>query len=73
MELDLPPVLSDEAIKKLLTACEGRDFEARRDTALIRLLIDTGCRRGEVKRMAVEGTDTKAGTAVVSGKGARVV
>jgi site-specific recombinase XerD len=69
VKLELPPVLSDEAITKLLKACEGRDFEARRDTALVRFLIDTGCRRGEVESMTVGDTDTKAGTAVVTGKG----
>jgi site-specific recombinase XerD len=69
VKLELPPVLPDESIKKLLKACEGRDFEDRRDAALVRLLIDTGCRRGEMESMTIEGTDTKAGTAVVKGKG----
>jgi site-specific recombinase XerD len=69
VKLDLPPVLPDTAITQLLKACGGRDFEDRRDSALIRFLVDTGCRRGEVESMTVEGTDTKAGTAVVTGKG----
>lgn len=43
-----PEVLTDEQTAKLLDACAGRDFESRRDRALIRLLIDTGCRRAEV-------------------------
>jgi site-specific recombinase XerD len=74
VKLKLPPVLTDDAIKKLLAACEGRDFESRRDAALIRFMIDTGCRRSEVESMTVEGTDTKGGTAIVSGKtGTRVV
>jgi len=34
VKLDLPPVLSYDAIGRLLQACEGRDFEARRDAAL---------------------------------------
>lgn len=72
--LDPPPVLSSDAVTRLLRACEGRDFEARRDTALIRFLIDTGCRRSELESMTVGGTDTRAGTAVVSGKtGTRIV
>jgi hypothetical protein len=41
------PVLGEEQLRRLLKACEGRDFPARRDTAIIRLLIDTGPRRGE--------------------------
>lgn len=40
-----PPVLSDDQLKRLLKACEGRDFMARRDTAIIRLLMDAGLRR----------------------------
>ena len=64
-------MLSDEAITKVLKACEGRDFEARRNTALVRFLTDTGCRRGEVESMTVEDTDTKTGTAVVMGAGGK--
>jgi site-specific recombinase XerD len=74
VKTDPPPVLSDEAITSLLRACAGRDFEARRDTALVRFLVDTGCRRSELESMTVDGTDTKTGTAVVTGKtGTRVV
>jgi site-specific recombinase XerD len=43
-----PPVLTDAQLATLLIACDGRDFESRRDRALIRLLIDTGCRRSEI-------------------------
>ncbi|MFN2483798.1 MAG: tyrosine-type recombinase/integrase, partial [Candidatus Limnocylindria bacterium] len=42
-----PPILREEQVRALLRACEGIDFEARRDTAIIRLLVDTGMRRGE--------------------------
>ena len=41
------PVLSLDQLRALLKACEGDRFEDRRDMALIRLLIDTGIRRGE--------------------------
>ena len=40
-----PPVITDDELRRLLHACEGRDFYARRDTAIIRLLLDTGMRR----------------------------
>jgi site-specific recombinase XerD len=74
VKLEPPPVLSYDAVGRLLRACEGRDFEARRDAALIRFLVDTGCRRSELESMTVEGTDTRAGTAVVTGKtGTRIV
>jgi site-specific recombinase XerD len=39
------PVLPDEALRRLFAACAGKDFEARRDTAMIMLLLDSGARR----------------------------
>lgn len=35
---------SDADLAALLKACRGNGFEERRDTAIIRVLIDTGCR-----------------------------
>lgn len=40
------PALSTEQLAALVKACEGNDFESRRDMAIVRLLIDTGCRVG---------------------------
>jgi len=37
------PVLSAEQLTKLLKAAADTSFEARRDTAVIRLFVDTGC------------------------------
>ena len=42
------PVLSEDELRALLRACEGRDFEARRDLALLSVFIDTGARLGEI-------------------------
>src|SRR5947209_1125206 len=41
------PVVDDETLRKLLKACDGKTFADRRDMAIIRLLLDTGLRRGE--------------------------
>jgi site-specific recombinase XerD len=41
-----PEVLAENALRRLLRAWEGKEFRARRDTAIIRLLADTGMRRG---------------------------
>lgn len=38
------PVPPDDAIEALLATCKGREFEQLRDTAIIRLFIDTGVR-----------------------------
>ncbi len=41
-----PAVPPENQLKRLLRAYEGKDFADRRDTAIIRLLLDTGMRRG---------------------------
>jgi site-specific recombinase XerD len=43
-----PDVLTDAEIARIFKACAGKDFEDLRDTAFIRLLFDTGCRRQEI-------------------------
>lgn len=40
----LKPFFSDANLSALLKACQGAGFEQRRDTALLRILIDTGVR-----------------------------
>lgn len=66
-----PPVLRDDELKRLLKACEGSGFEERRDTALLRLLIDTGMRRAEAAGLRVADVDFDDDVAVVMGKGRR--
>jgi site-specific recombinase XerD len=63
------PVLTEEEIAALLRACRGPTFENRRDEALMRFLLDTGCRASEVIRLRVEDVDIVAGLARVTGKG----
>ena len=63
-------VLSEDQLRRLLRSCDGRDFVSRRDTAIIRLFIDTGGRRGEVGRLAVDDVDLKDVVHVL-GKGRR--
>lgn len=65
------PVLSDDELKRLLAASEGKDFEARRDTAIIRLFIDSGMRLAELSNLKVEDVDRDQAVAVVIGKGRR--
>ena len=63
------PLLTDEQVAALLRACAGTTFENRRDTALIRLLLDTGCRASEVIGLRIEDVDLMLGTVKVTGKG----
>src|SRR6266496_2755579 len=46
-------VLTEEQLRRLLATCAGKDFEARRDTALIMLLLDSGGRLAEIAEMNV--------------------
>jgi site-specific recombinase XerD len=66
-----PAVLREEELTALLKACEGSDFESRRDTAIIRLLLDTGMRRGELTGLRMEDIDFDHDVAMVVGKGRR--
>lgn len=63
-----PEVLTTEQFTRLLKACEGKDFDSRRDMALIRLLLDTGVRRGELAGLKVEDVDLDLNVAGVVGK-----
>lgn len=65
------PVLHEPELRRLLSACSGRTFEARRDLAIIRLMIDTGARIGEVLRLAVDDLNLDAGQLTLNGKGRR--
>lgn len=67
-----PDVLSDDDIRRLLKVCEGKGFEERRDMAIIRLLLDTGLRRGELAGLTLQDVDFETDTVTVTGKGGRV-
>lgn len=64
-------VLTDEELSRLLAACRGNTFENRRDTAMLRLLIDTGMRASELVGLTLEDLDFEADVAFVMGKGRR--
>jgi site-specific recombinase XerD len=66
-----PAVLTDDGLRRLLRACEGRAFEDRRDSAIIRLLIDSGMRRAELSGLKVDDIDFEHDIALVVGKGRR--
>lgn len=66
-----PDVLSDDQLRRLLKVCEGKDLTSRRDTAIIRLLLDTGMRRAEMAGLKVADIDFDNSVAHVLGKGRR--
>ena len=65
---EAPPisVLEDDQLRLLLKACEGKDFYARRDLAMIRLFLATGLRKSELAAIAVEDLDLAARIVVVA-------
>ncbi len=65
------PVVTDDALKKLLKACDGKDMVARRDVALIRLLLDSGLRRAEAAGLTLDDLDLDNDVVIVMGKGRR--
>ncbi len=67
---DVPvPVITDDDLRRLLAACEGKRFEDRRDMAVIRLFLDSGMRLSELTNLKVSDVDLDARVAVVMGKG----
>lgn len=64
--------LTDDQIRAMIAACAGPDMRDRRDEALIRIMVETGGRAGEVAAMQVADVDLKAGTAIIRrGKGGK--
>jgi site-specific recombinase XerD len=73
-QLDVKVVagLTDEQCAALVKACQGREFIDRRDEAVVRMMIETGMRAGEVLGLTVDGVDVARGLAVVErGKGGK--
>jgi site-specific recombinase XerD len=71
-----PAIIKEEELKKLLATCKGTDFESRRDTAIMRVFLDTGARLSEVADLghgenAENPVDLVQGVAMVLGKGRR--
>ena len=62
-------VLSDDELIKLIKTCAGSGFYARRDEAILRVLIECGVRASELCAMRTEELDLDAQQAVVHGKG----
>lgn len=69
-ETDVPILRLDE-LRKLLDACPGKDVASTRDTAIIRLFVDSGLRLTELANLAVDDLSLKDRVCEVTGKGRR--
>lgn len=65
------PILTDDELARLLAAAKGSGFEERRDTAILRVLIETGVRLGEISGLAVDDVLWETHDLRVLGKGRR--
>ncbi|MBE7420470.1 MAG: tyrosine-type recombinase/integrase [Burkholderiaceae bacterium] len=65
----LPRSLEPPDVRRLLASCDRRTGAGRRDFAMLMLLARLGLRAGEVRRLALEDIDWRAGELLVRGKG----
>jgi site-specific recombinase XerD len=65
------PVLDLDAIGRLLDTCKGNTFEQRRDSAIMRMLLDCGLRVAELVGLTITDVDREATMVYVLGKGRR--
>lgn len=63
------PVLTDDEVKALIAQVKGTTFVARRDNAIIRVMLDTGVRRAEVAGMELDDLSWDPEEIRVRGKG----
>jgi site-specific recombinase XerD len=65
------PVVPEDGRRRLLAACAGKDFDGRRDTAIVMLLVDAGPRVSELVGMRTADVDFDLEVVGVLGKGRR--
>jgi integrase len=64
--------LTDDQLRDLLKACTGKEFRDRRDEAIVRLMVETGIRAGELCTLKVSDLELAKGLAIVTrGKGGK--
>lgn len=63
------PVLTTGELKRLLASCSTDSFRDRRDTAIIRLFVDTGMRLSEAATLRVQDLALSTAQLTVIGKG----
>lgn len=64
--------LTDDELRRLIKACQGKGFTDRRDEAIVRLLTETGMRASELIGLELSDVDIRQGTVVIRrGKGGK--
>ena len=66
------PVVPDDVLERLLKARSGKTLNDRRDTAILRIFLDTGCRLAEVTNLRLADVDLDRQLVTVRGKGDRI-
>lgn len=67
-----PAVLEQEQLVALIKDAEkGRDYESRRDAAILRLFACTGCRLSELANLQLDDVNVAGREATVTGKGSK--
>lgn len=71
-DIPITPVLTDDQLKALFKACQGKEFRDRRDEAIVRLMAETGMRVSEALGLDVADIDLPRGLAYIRrGKGGK--
>lgn len=68
-ERRVKPALTPEQVERILNACEGNDWQRRRDKALVLTLLDTGMRLRECLSLTVQ--DAAHEHLLIRGKGGK--
>lgn len=64
--------LTDDELRRLISACNGKEFRDRRDEAIVRMMAETGMRAGEVIGLTTADVDLTRGVVTVRrGKGGK--
>lgn len=63
------PRLSEGECRAFIAACAGKGFRDRRDEAIVRFMLESITRAGEVVGMTMDGLDIPRGVALIRGKG----
>ena len=65
LDAKVTDALTDDQLKRLIKACQGKDLLDRRDEAIVRLMGETGLRAGELVGMQFSDVNVQDGLATV--------